>query len=74
MIALTAHAFEEERREILASYCDDFIRKPIDENLHFDAISRHLGLRFIHQEPDNEEGDGEPVDHSLKWYRMDIDK
>jgi CheY-like chemotaxis protein len=65
VIALTAHAFEEERREILASGCDDFICKPIDEHLLFDAIKRHLGVRLIYQEPDRAD-DGELVDHSVE--------
>lgn len=46
IIALTAHALEEERREILASGCDDFIRKPYRDSEVFDALARHLGLRF----------------------------
>ena len=46
VIALTAHALEDERREILASGCDDFIRKPFRNSEIFDALSRHLGIRF----------------------------
>lgn len=46
IIALTAHALEDERREILASGCDDFIRKPYREWEIFDALTRHLGVRF----------------------------
>ena len=46
VIALTAHALEEERQEILASGCDDFIRKPYRDSEIFDALARHLGIRF----------------------------
>ena len=66
VIALTAHAFEDERRQILASGCDDFIRKPIDEHLLFDTISRHLGVRFIHQGPDSDDADILMDDRSLQ--------
>jgi signal transduction histidine kinase/DNA-binding NarL/FixJ family response regulator len=50
IVALTAHALEEERLEILAAGCDDFIRKPYQENEIFDALAKHLGLRFVYAE------------------------
>jgi signal transduction histidine kinase/CheY-like chemotaxis protein len=46
IIALTAHALEDERREILASGCDDFLRKPYRDSEIFAALSKHLGIRF----------------------------
>jgi signal transduction histidine kinase/DNA-binding response OmpR family regulator len=46
IIALTAHALEDERREILASGCDDFIRKPYRDSEIFDALAKHLDIRF----------------------------
>jgi Amt family ammonium transporter len=46
IVAVTAHAFEEERKEILESGCDDFIRKPFLEHEIFEALSKHLGVRF----------------------------
>jgi signal transduction histidine kinase/FixJ family two-component response regulator len=49
IIALTAHALEEERRNILAAGCDDFIRKPYKDTEIFDALSKHLGIRFIYE-------------------------
>ncbi len=59
IVALTAHALEEERLEILAAGCDDFIRKPYRESEIFDALTRHLGVRFRYQQlltPANEHG------------------
>jgi CheY-like chemotaxis protein len=50
IVALTAHALEDERREILASGCDDFIRKPYRETEIFDALERNLGVRFLYGE------------------------
>ena len=50
IIALTAHALEEERLEILSSGCDDFIRKPYRENEIFDALAKHLGVRYTYAE------------------------
>jgi len=49
VVALTASAFEEDREAILAAGCDDLIRKPYREHEIFDALHRHLGLRFIYE-------------------------
>lgn len=50
IIALTAHALEEERLEILAAGCDDFVRKPYRESEIFDALTKHLGVYFRYAE------------------------
>ena len=44
IVALTAHALEEERVEILAAGCDDFIRKPYRDADIYDALERHLDV------------------------------
>jgi len=49
VVALTASAFDEDREAILAAGCDDLIRKPFREHEIFDALQRHLGLRFIYE-------------------------
>jgi PAS domain S-box-containing protein len=51
VIALTAHALEEERRPIMAAGCDDFVRKPFQEHEIFDALARHLHLSFVYEQP-----------------------
>ncbi len=50
IVALTAHALEEERREILEAGCDDFIRKPYRDTEIFEALAKHLGVRFLYAE------------------------
>ncbi len=50
IVALTAHALEEERREVLAAGCDDFIRKPYREVEILDALTKHLGVHFVYEE------------------------
>ena len=47
IVAITAHALEEERREILEAGCDDFIRKPYRESEIFAALTKHLGVQFV---------------------------
>jgi PAS domain S-box-containing protein len=68
IISLTASAFEENRADILAAGCDDFIRKPFQEHQIFDALSRHLGVRFLYaeEEPPGQE-DGAENDGNVSW-------
>jgi signal transduction histidine kinase/DNA-binding NarL/FixJ family response regulator len=49
IVALTAHALEEERARIMAVGCDDFIRKPYRETEIFEALAKHLGTRFVRE-------------------------
>ncbi len=49
IIALTASAFEEQRAAILSAGCDDFIRKPFRENVLFETMARHLGVRYLYE-------------------------
>ncbi|GAB4381415.1 MAG: hypothetical protein Kow00121_39880 [Elainellaceae cyanobacterium] len=50
IIALTASAFEEERAVVLASGCDDFVRKPFQEQVIFEKMAEHLGIQYIYRE------------------------
>ncbi len=54
VIALTASAFEHERAEILASGCDDFIRKPFYAPDIFERLARHLPIRFVYKDQTTE--------------------
>ena len=50
IIALTASAFEESRSVVLAAGCDDFVRKPVQEKVIFDKMSKHLEVKYIYAE------------------------
>ncbi len=52
IVALTASAFEEDREAIMAAGCDDFVRKPFREAEIFEALTKHLGIRFIYETPE----------------------
>jgi CheY-like chemotaxis protein/two-component sensor histidine kinase len=49
IVALTAHALEEEREPILAAGCDDVVRKPYREQELFEVMARHLGLKYLYE-------------------------
>ncbi|MTJ51463.1 response regulator [Anabaena sp. UHCC 0253] len=50
VIALTASVLEEEKAIVLSAGCDDFIRKPFAEHTIFDALAKHLGVKYIFAE------------------------
>ena len=50
IIAVTAHALEEERLEILAAGCDVFIRKPYKEREIFNALAVQLKISYIYKD------------------------
>ncbi|MBF0412820.1 MAG: response regulator [Desulfamplus sp.] len=54
IIALTAHALEEERIEILKAGCDDFIRKPYRDSEIYTALKKHLGINFLYADKDRQ--------------------
>jgi CheY-like chemotaxis protein len=66
IIALTAHALEEESSPILEVGCDDLVRKPFREQEIFDALSRHLRLRFVYEKAPHPERRAEAPDPTLR--------
>jgi signal transduction histidine kinase/DNA-binding response OmpR family regulator len=58
--ALTAHALEEEKEQILSAGCDDFVRKPYRLNEIFDVMGKHLGLKYVYTDSREEAVPSEP--------------
>lgn len=50
VIALTASVLEEERAVVLSAGCDDFMRKPFREADIFEAMHKHIGVRYIYED------------------------
>ncbi len=50
IIALTASTFEHDRAAILSAGCNDFVRKPFREADIFEAMAKHLGVRYLYDE------------------------
>jgi CheY-like chemotaxis protein len=49
ILALTASAFEEDRRLVLAAGCTDFLRKPFQEEKIFAKMARYLGVQYCYE-------------------------
>ena len=50
IIALTASAFEEERSQVIAAGCHDFVRKPFQTEVIFAKMGEYLGVQYIYEE------------------------
>jgi len=48
ILALTASAFKEQARDILAVGCDEVLNKPYSEQALFDAMAKHLELQYVY--------------------------
>ncbi|MEM9121334.1 MAG: PAS domain S-box protein [Cyanobacteria bacterium P01_F01_bin.56] len=60
IIALTASAFEDQREEIIAAGCDDFVRKPFYAAEIFRKMTDYLGVQFELQTSDTGDRDFPP--------------
>ena len=52
IIALTATAFNEDRQFMLELGCNDFIRKPFQEEILLDTIAKYLDIEYIYESDD----------------------
>ncbi|MET0123512.1 MAG: response regulator, partial [Candidatus Thiodiazotropha sp. 6PLUC9] len=50
IIAVTASAFKEQREQMLEAGVDDFIGKPYHPDEIYAQLSKHLEIRFLHDE------------------------
>ncbi|NDJ52953.1 MAG: PAS domain S-box protein [Chloroflexi bacterium] len=51
IIALTASGLEHERQAVLASGCDDYVRKPVREQVVMHKMAEHLDVSFEQSAP-----------------------
>lgn len=53
IVALSASSLEEDKLRFKAAGCDDFVGKPCPENVIFDKIAQHLGIRYVYEAIDS---------------------
>ncbi|MCX6073137.1 MAG: ATP-binding protein [Campylobacterales bacterium] len=70
IVAITAHALEEERLEMLNAGCDDLIRKPYRESEIFDALHKYLGVEFVYADKISSHNPSE----SMEDYETNLSK
>jgi signal transduction histidine kinase/streptogramin lyase/DNA-binding response OmpR family regulator len=56
IVAVTASVLAEHREDIMASGCEDVVRKPFRDHEIFDAMARHLGVQYLYKERERETG------------------
>ena len=50
ILALTASTLEEEKTMVLSAGCDDFVRKPFQEEIIFEKMAQYLGVRYVYED------------------------
>jgi PAS domain S-box-containing protein len=73
IIALTANAFDEDRNRALSAGCDDFISKPLRQDMLLEKVSRYLGVVYLYEENENPNINSKKYDEiltptELKYY------
>jgi two-component system sensor histidine kinase/response regulator len=73
IIALTASAFEEDRKKILEIGCDDFVRKPFQKDEILSKMEQYLGVRYIYEDAEasteaKSESGTDEIEQDLEFY------
>jgi CheY-like chemotaxis protein/anti-sigma regulatory factor (Ser/Thr protein kinase) len=55
IIAVTASAFKEEHKSMIAAGMDEIVSKPYRFNEIYESMARHLGLQFVNRDSGSEE-------------------
>jgi signal transduction histidine kinase/CheY-like chemotaxis protein len=70
IVALTASAFEEDRKLVLEAGCDDMVRKPLEEWQLFSKMGQLLGLRYRYAQASSQ---GKTDSENLTLSALDFD-
>ncbi|MCI5165117.1 MAG: PAS domain S-box protein [Candidatus Electrothrix sp. GM3_4] len=65
IIALSAHALQDERTKIFRLGCDDFVSKPYAEQDLFAIMEKHLGVLFLYEGKDTTQNVLQNVKHDV---------
>jgi CheY-like chemotaxis protein len=75
IVAVTASAFMEQRKEIFTAGMDDFVRKPYRANEIYECLFRQLGVKYVYASDHVEEDatfDAVLTDKMLAVLPMDL--
>lgn len=50
IVAITASAFKEQRKNIIEAGCDDVVHKPVQSHEIFESMAQQLGARYIYED------------------------
>ncbi len=70
IVALTAHALEEERPKILAAGCTDVVTKPFQEEELFSVMERHLDLTYAYEKEQARPEENAPTETRISPARL----
>lgn len=61
IIALTASSLDKERALIMATGCDDYVRKPFHNHVILEKIAEHIGVRYAYSQAKDAEAAAPPT-------------
>ncbi|MEB3886502.1 ATP-binding protein [Lyngbya sp. CCY1209] len=70
IIAITASVLEEDKNQIVAAGCDDFVRKPFREAVIFEILEKYLKVCYVYEQTDGSAG--RKADFSLDVARLEV--
>ena len=72
IIALTASAFDEERAVILSAGCNDFVRKPLREEVIWEKMAQYLGVRYVYEDGESVKDEKMSSDFILEHASLQV--
>jgi|GEM_PF-5823486 len=61
IIALTASSLDKERAMIIATGCDDYVRKPFREHVILEKMAEYIGVRYTYSQIEDPEEPAPPI-------------
>jgi signal transduction histidine kinase/DNA-binding NarL/FixJ family response regulator len=62
ILGLTASTLDEEKAVVLSAGCDDYVRKPFQEEIIFEKMAKYLGVSYIYEKIDSKEISASGID------------
>jgi PAS domain S-box-containing protein len=72
IIAVTASAFDEDRKRALEGGMNDFIGKPFHDTDVLESLGRHLGVEYLYSDNDLDVTPAPILISSVRWTKADL--